>query len=477
MRPGLTLMMLSLFGNLLLAEKVDAQTVYYSPGPGFNADNTEFELIGQWENRRVVYTKRFSKGVLRLYSDRMMLLDTVVLGWLPYGVERLDFIALRSRFMALYQYRQKRETIFAGALLDSRGRLVQPPIVLARCPAIQRDEDGYAFVASADKNRLLVYRMAEAARATLTRAELVLLDSNLQRIENDTLTIPFKRSEGPPLVLRLSNAGGWYLLYGSSPFPFARRLEALTLLYKPAGRATFLSRKFLFPSRPVAGPPLLTLAEKDQSGLWLTAFRFGEKNRHVAALVCWRLDLLSLGTTNHWEQPLSPALRKAFADRRSRRKAVFDDYVPRALMLRRSGPALLVAGQSFTDAEGRPHFGSVALFPLDSSGFSAAPLKIARPLARSGGPLPGPFLMVNRGSALHFLLNQPHQVSRLLTTSIYLLRDYRYRSNTGVAVLPVMEKQGQGYLWLTQMGEQISDRDVLVPCLKGRRLYFGSIRY
>lgn len=464
--------------QLLLPAWLAAQQVAYSPLPGYNARSTSFEVIGKYDGRRLIYTANYGDRRITFFDAAMRPVDTIVLDDLPGEVSDLHFIELQSGFIMLYQYEHRRDIICKAVLYDGNGTRRRPPLLIdkIRHPLRVVGDVAYSHVASEDKSRILIYKIIRRPEDDLLTLSTFLLDSSLKLLHRGQVVLPRSAAEPGPAQIRLSCAGGLYLLYGKGDAAYQPYFENIMLFYKPPFVDKAITKSIFFKDHLPGNHVLLTIDEQGEK-LWLNTFNFDDRQRHFISLSTWQLGMDSLQVLQQSTQAFKARTRRLFADKRSRRKAVFDRYVPRKLVFSRSGAALLVGEKQFTDGEGHPHYGDIGFFNLDEHGDLVLVQHIAKEADEYSHPFLGSFLLINRGKALHILLNMSHSVTRFLRSSIYLLRDYRYLGNRELQPMPVMEKLDKGYQWLPSLGKQVARNEVVIPCLAGGNLLFGSITY
>ncbi len=464
--------------QLLLPLFLFGQQVHYSPLPGYNARSTSFEVIGEYNGLRLIYTESYGDRRITFFDNTMKPVDTIMLTDLPFEAKEIHFIDLSSRFIMLYQYEHRRDIICKAVLYDGDGKRYKHPVVVDRIthPLQVVGNVAYSHVVSEDKSRILIYKTTHRQEADLLTLTTFLMDSSLRLLYRGKVTLPRRAADPGPAQIKLSGKGGLYLVYGKQDVAYQSYFQQLTVLYKPAMGNTLVVKSIFIKDHLPGDHVLLTIDERQQK-LWLNTFNFDDKQRHFISLSTWQLDMDSLDVLQHATQEFKASTRKSFAEKRSRRRAVFDDYVPSRLIFSRAGTALLVAEKQFTDGEGHTQYGDIGFFKLNEKGELTLIRRIARTPDQYTRPFQGSFLMVNRGKALHILLNRSHSVTRFLSSRIYLLRDYRYLGNNKLQVMPVMEKLDKGYQWLPSLGKQVTGDEVVVPCLARGNLLFGSITY
>lgn len=453
------------------------QEVFYSPDPGYNAHSVSFEIIGKYNGLRLIYTKNYDNHHITFFDNNMKPVDTLALE-LPYRTKNVHFIDLRSGFILYYQYEQRRDIICKAVLFDGAGNEIKEPVVIDRLahPLRVEGDTPLSYVVSEDKSRILAYKIFRQANDDLLKLTTFLLDSNLVVLHKGTVLLPRADEYAAPDQLKLSDQGGLYLVYGARNYSYQPYFENIALYYKPAFADTLFSKRLFFKKHLPRSHVLLSINETTQQ-LWLNSFNFDERRRHIAALDTRLLEMDDLQILQHSEQLFTLETRKKYAEKKNRRKSVFDRYVPAKIIFNRAGGGLLIAEQHFLNAKDQTLYGNLGFFSLDSAGRLTQFQQIAKEPDQNNYLLSGSFLMLNTGRALHFLLNQEHGATRFLSGSIYLLRDYRYQPDKKLQPLPVMENMDRGYKWLPQMGKQVDRNEVIIPCLSGGKLLFGRIAY
>lgn len=466
--------------NLLLLSPsfTSGQQIFYSDRKGDNIQSTSFDIIGKYEKDLLIYKKSFDDHIIEVYDPQMELINKVPLDFLPENVKTVDFIGLPHAILTVYQYTRKRDIYCEAVLLDSQAHPIEKPVQIDKTihPFRVVGDKTYAFIASEDKSKLLIFKIIQNEDSSLFQLHTFLFDSALHLLHKGMARLPYASSDQKLEEGILSNKGDFYFLFGPKSYTYDPYYQKLNIYYKPA-----LENKLYTDTIPFEGHlpyvNLLMAADQDRKILWVNTFNYGPKLHHLNYLCTFQFDFDSLRLLNKTCNLLNDSLRHELQEKRKNLKQAFDNFHIRQLVINKNGGALLVAEKSFTDANDQQHYGDLGFFDLDADGGLLRVQKIKKDQGPDLGGTFDSFLMINSGQELHFLFNKSHRVFRFLNNQIYLLRDYSYGAGHELKEMPVMRKLDNKYHWAPRYGKQVSRTEVIIPCVLGRSLFFGKILY
>ncbi len=461
-----------------------AQDIRYSEYLKIDRRDPDYSVVGRVGGNLITYRANERDHYLDIWDDSMNLQATVILDFIPTKVYGVSFIAYPDKIIALFQSSDGGNIVQQAALLDSRGRLLGRVIKIdhAKAGFFGTRNEYFSIVTSENKQRMMVYD------ATLKGASLSLSCTLL----DDSLHI-LKRSESnyqgennlSLIPAMLSNDGTFFLpvatALGSKDFA-----DGIWLLRLPAAGGKLLASEI-----PLGG--------KFASGLYLKVDNYGKciyaagfysqkKAGNFDGVLLAQYQMDSGKITSSRQLPFDEQIRLNATGRNSRR--AFNDFLTRQLIIRNDGGFVLIAEDYYMTVRAgltpygyyssfyypfmtsqnirEYHYGDIMALCYDGQG---QPLWHAfvrkNQYSQEDAGAFSSYAFINTGGALGFLYNDfDDRSSRIALSTI----------EAGGKLSAQQLNPGSGQPdWQPREGKQVSGRELVVPCLKGRQLCFAKV--
>lgn len=457
---------------------VRAQQLTYSVPMGDNIRTTRFDVVGRCGGRLFIYKNTYDDYKMAVYDRDMKILDEVPLDFLKEDLEQEDFVCLKDRVIAIYQYTRRRDLYAAWVMLGPDARPLGKPQLIDKTshPSRVVGSKAYTVLHSASKSRIMVLEVLRNPDSLTCLIRTFLYDSSMQLQRAGTIRLPSRDDSYKLDGFSLADDGSLYFTYGRLDDVYSNHYRSVNLCCQRPSRQPLVMRPLPSGEAPLRYPVLVKV---DEPGgfIWLAALYTDDDGRDVAGLRLGRYRPGSLTAVRDTRLPLTDSLRRQLRSRGAGLRQAFNDYRLCGLVPGRGAQSLLVAEQRYQGQDDVTHYDNIALFDVSATGVLTGAGTIDK---AQGGELDPPyasFLMVNTGHALHFLINKAHRVFRFLNNTVNLLTDYRYGADHRLTQLPLPRGLSPKIRWAPRYGMQVSLTEVVIPCVEGGGLLFGKIDY
>ncbi len=175
-------------GNISL---VKAQRVLYSEAEKEDVRNMNFEIIGKFGDKIVVYKNFRSDNYLSIFNAvDMKLANKVKLKNMPNKLINVDFVVYPNYFYMIYQYQKKNIINCEAIKLDGNAIAIGEPQLLdtTSIPFYVNDNKIYSIVVSENKQQIAVVK-GNKKNDRNHNIGIVKFDANLKKIKKNFYTI------------------------------------------------------------------------------------------------------------------------------------------------------------------------------------------------------------------------------------------------------------------------------------------------
>lgn len=498
------------------------QITYSQPLKKDDYRHTEFEIIGRlkagqpaqdkYATHILVYKNNDGEQKIAVYSPDMEFIGNVQLKFLTDGLLGIDFLAFADRFMMLYQYQQGEYVYCKAMMMDGNGNILKEPVLVdSSNVGRKRIKTGiYSVIHSTDRDRILVYKINQDSDFNNIFYTFS-YDGRLNFLRNSRLVLPMKDKRAFLAEFSLTN-DGHFIFVKESRASNNSNLNEATLVIKAPLADTFSLHPYSLDNHYLEEIKLKI--DNNHNRVYSVAFYTRGRRGDIEGLYAGKFDLATATFSDLKFTPFKENLRMEARQRGSLDNA-FNNYFIRDLVVRGDGGFLVTAENYYTssryndwdrwnymygpwglspyyspyyspygyspfspwyyspygwrnDRDVTYNYNDVAMLSYDSTQ-QLIWSNFIRKNQQSGEN--ASFLsyeMVNIGSALMFIFNNPFRRS-------YLLTAMSVTPSGKLSKLPTLRGLDNGYQWMPRFGRQISARAVVVPCIYRNYICFAKI--
>lgn len=467
--------------------EADAQQVLYSSYSDFSVKDGNIAVVGKTAGRVYTFRGDAEGYFMDAWNDSMRLVATVILDFLPPKIYDTQFSIAGDSITLLYQYQQGRDLFLYGAVLDGEGRLLRRPLKLdqKRTGFLGVGNEYYQFLASDDKRSLAAFSITDDARELDVKALILQNDLNGVRRVNTTL-----KRDGNLLAVRPVLTNNRDLVIPVRQATGRRDAYDKLFLLRFADSARTYSVVDIPMTDAFVEEPFIRTAPQD-GNIYVAAFYSNRKNGNPDGLLYAGFDAFSFQSIRQISVPFDDRLR-AMTGERSLRHAFANQHL-RQLIIRKDGGFVAISEESYvtTRSNYSPGWGYYSMYgpfmggtqvreyfyndilalSVDASGAMQWPSFIRKEqYSQEDGGLFSSFAFVNTGANLGFLYNNfNRQRSSIALVQIADDGQQQFRN---------FDVEGETAPdWVPRMAKQVSAREVIVPCLMGKKICFARVSF
>ncbi len=176
---------------LMLSAASFAQRVTYSDIVREDNRNMNFEILGNFGGKYLVYKNINRKHRLAIYSNDMVLENTIKLDFISEKTFNVDFITYPDYFLVFFQYQKGNYIYCNAAKMDGSGNMIGDEMYLDTAKiSFLADNKIYYLNNSEDKQKILLYKMMRkndklTLSTSLFNSELRKTDSTVNIFDYD----------------------------------------------------------------------------------------------------------------------------------------------------------------------------------------------------------------------------------------------------------------------------------------------------
>jgi len=470
--------------GFLLCQNALAQDIVYSEPVPFDFQNGDFSVVGKVESH--IYTYRAtSKGYfLEALNDQMQLEYRIHLDFFPDKIYETKFIIRDNQIIVLYQGVENKVLTQYAALLDKNARLIKGPvkIVDTKIGLFGKNKDRFSSVISQDKNVMAVYEAQFTDEGLLVHATW--MSGQLEKLGQSSVI--FKDAQTDEMAtVTLFNSAQLFLSFNDNKkgnpdngFDF---LQMVPQSNTPVFFNFNLNGKF-------AGD-YYTKADEENGRLYIGGLFSDSKKGNPSGLLFSYLNL-STKTFEHqrfynFDQTLQNSGSGRF------HKKFFNDFKIKQMVVKNDGGFVLMAekffvnsrlqgGGGFNSYYGNPmmsrstreyNYGDIFIISINSEGQKDWHQFIQKDqVTYEDGGVFSSFGLFNTGSELAFLYNDfRNRAASIVVSTI------NGDGKTDQMVINTVGNREPN--WLPRSSQQISNKTIIVPCIKGSKINFAKVSF
>ncbi len=468
-----------------------AQTVHYSEAEAFDFRTADYAVVGRIMDQYYAYRGSAEGHFLDLFDAQMEKQATVLLDFISGRVSRIRFYIKDQQIMVLYQLSEGRQQVAYAARLDPSGRMQGRPQRLATADG--RRETFYTAI-SENHEHLVVYHLEQGQDFRINLHWVSWDDQPAQRQVRIWPEAGREIQIGGGMV---SNRGAFYLpVYtniGNAGFADQLWLMEVERAAAATG-AQRLTEEALIPIPLEENLAAGTYMKMDniQDRIWVGGFYAARKNGNLEGVMSTVVEKRGTGMAAAPLRfvPFDGSLRLATGDHRSRK--ALNQFQVRDLVVKNDGGFVLIAEDyyittrhgyssgfgyyswyypSMSSSVREYRYGDILVASYDGSGQLDWYQFVRKDqFTQEDGGLFSSFLMVNTGGAIGFMFNDfMGSRSRVRLASV---------DGSGEVQTQILGEAARNAPdWIPRQGEQISAREVMVPCLIRRKICFAKLTF
>ncbi|HAO45810.1 MAG TPA: hypothetical protein DCQ97_02715 [Chitinophagaceae bacterium] len=484
---------------------LSAQNISFSDADRENIEDVNFEIIGKFSNKILVYKNIRSNHRITMYDQDMNTIKNVNLDFVPSRTYNIDFVAYADHFYMVYQY-QKNSIIHCMAVkMNAEVEKLTTPVEIdsTRIP-VMTDNKIYSLIHSEDRQRIMVFKI----QTRFQRYDMVtlLFDKDLTLLSKGRLVTDYnERREGYD-NFSLANDGSLVFTHERQS-GFRDNSSSLELVNKPA-----LLDKFTYETIDLEGKYIdnVKLKIDNLNSRYIINTFYYKKNRgNIEGLFICLWDKTTAKTTISQFAVFADELRDE-AKRSGQLRYAFDDFFIRQVIVKRDGGYLLTAEDFTSDTRSsssswnrwdylyspyypssgynyynpytgyyrplgsyrestRYYYENILVLSVSREGKIEWSRIIQKDQFDDNTDSFLSFSTMTMSGEIHFLFNNDRKNQIITDQSI--LPDGSVKRN------PTLKSQERGYEFMPGLSKQVGARQLIIPCSRRGNLSFARIDF
>lgn len=503
---------LSLFAVFFLwgVQNLSAQQVWYSEPERSETRQTNFDIIGRYDDKVLVFKNNRNKSYISVYNEEMQLLNNVELDFIPNRIIEYDILPFNNFSFLFYQYQQRNIAYLMAVKIGPDGKPLTTPFELDTTVInYNANNRVYSVISSEDKTKMMAFKINSKDDKQLL-FETNLYDENLGAIHASSLNLRMNDKFDFLTDFFLDNEGN--LVFGRGRRKSSDdNISQFFLITKPQRADSFVMRELKFEGISL-DEVKLRIDNYNKRYLFSAFYYKGRRNNNIIGVANSLFD----ADKKEWMVqniiPLSDELR-ADARTDNNLKSAFDDYYIKQIFIRKDGGFVMNAESIYTTSRGAGGFNRWDMF--------SNPYMMGAPMGWGGWGMMGPggwgspfgrgfnnvtrfhadnilvlafneegqltlsnvirksqyddesdamvsYQTVNTGNAIHYLYNNYDRRDVMLS--------YQSLNSDGKVIRnPTMKGLDMKYEFMPRYARQIAARTVIVPCIMRNQLCFARV--
>ncbi|TDH23030.1 hypothetical protein EXU57_18395 [Segetibacter sp. 3557_3] len=493
---------------IILSGTSIGQRVIYSEPDKDDLKQTRFEIVGKIGSNILIYKELRDNHSMSIYDASMKQIERLKLDFLPDKLINTDFIAYPDFCYMFYQY-QKRNVVYCmAAKLDGNGKKIGDPIQLDTTQiTFFASNKLYSVIHSDDKQQIQIFKINNKndrnhlLTTSLFNKELALQYKHYMSIpmpdRNDILTEFYVDNDGNLVFTRAVQTGQ------------SDNIQKLFFMTKERASDQYVEREIKLNNHYL--DDVRIKVDNYNKRYIITSLYSKSRQGNIDGLHVSIWDRPSSSLNVSKGIPFDENLRNEAKGQNGMRTA-FNDYFLRNLIVTKDGGFLLAAESFYTTGRAgnfnrwgspfgspflrgmnyysftpyyyaypwsswnnygynqynRYHAENVVVFSFDSSAKMNWSNVIIKDQYDDDVDLFIGYQLVNTGDQLHFLFNK--QEKRL-----QLLSDQSISPEGQLTRVPTLKNLDKGFDFMPRLGKQISNRQIVFPCMYRNYLCFAKL--
>lgn len=499
-----------LFANGAGLQEANAQQIRYSEPEKNETRNTNFDIIGRYNNQILIYKNNRNSNYISVYNDEMALVENVDLSFMPNRVIEYDILPFSDFAFIFYQYQQRNVAYLMAVKIGPDGKPITAPFELDTTHInYNATKRVYSIIASEDKSKLMAFKI-NSRNEKLLQFKTYLFTAELSAIKASSLELVMADRFDFLTDFYLDNEGN--MVFGRGRRRSAEEnISQFFLITKPQMADSFLVRELSFEG--IMLDEVKLRIDNHNSRYLFSAFYYkGRRNNNIEGVANSVFDK----NVNDWVIqnviPLGDELR-ADAKSDNNLRTAFNDFYIRQIFIRRDGGFVMSAESMYTTSRGmgfnrwdmmgspfmmgapmgwggwgmmgpgawgnpwgrggfnnvtRFHADNIIVLAFDKDGQLTMSNTIRKTQYEDENEAMVSYQTINAGNALHFLYNSYEKREVLLS--------YQSIDSDGKVVRnPTFKSLDLKYSFMPRYARQVAARSAIVPCMLRNQLCFARV--
>lgn len=484
---------------------VSAQTIRFSDAERENIEDVNFEIIGKFSNKILIYKNVRSNHRITVYDQEMNTLKRVDLDFIPSRTHNIDFVAYGDFFYMIYQY-QKNSVIRCQMVKMNEDveKMTEPVEIDSTRIPIMTDNKIYSLIHSEDRQRIMVFKIQ--TRYQKYDMVTLLFDKDFKLLNRARHVADYnERREGYD-NFSLANDGSLVFTHERQS-AFRDNSNALELVTKPPLQDKFSYQAVDLQDRYIDN---IKLKIDNLNKRYIINTFYYRKNRgNIEGLLTCIWDKENEKTLVSQFTGFDDVLRDE-AKRSGQLRFAFDDYFIRQVIVKKDGGFLLTAEDFSTTTTGNnnswnrwnylysPYYPSSGYYYYNPYTGYYRPLGSFRESTRyyyenilvlsisNTGRMEWSriiqkdqmddntdsflsFSTMTLSGEVHFLYNNDRR-NQIIT-------DQSISADGTIKRNPTLKSQEKGYEFMPGLSKQVGARQLIIPCSRRGSLAFAKIDF
>lgn len=495
---------------LLSLQGVQAQQIRYSEPDKNENRNTNFDIIGRYNNQILIFKNNKNSNYISVYNEDMGLVENVELSFMPNRVIEYDILPFSDFAYLFYQYQQRNVAYLMAVKIGPDGKPLTTPFELDTTHInYNASKRVYSVIASEDKSKLMAFKI-NSRNEKLLLFKTYLYGADLGAIKASSLELTMNDRFDFLTDFFLDNSGN--LVFGRGRRKSAEEnISQFYLISKPQMADSFMVKELTFEGISL-DEVKLRIDNYNNRYLFSAFYYKGRRNNNIEGIANSVFDK----NANDWVIqnviPLGDELR-ADAKTDNNLRTAFNDFYIKQIFIRRDGGFVMNAESMYTTSRGggfnrwdmfgnpmmmgspmgwggwgmmgpgawggpwgrggfsnitRFHADNVIVLAFDKDGQLTMSNTIRKTQFDDESESMIGYQIINAGNALHFLYNSYEKREVILS--------YQSLDSEGKVVRnPTFKSLDLKYNFMPRYARQVSARSTIVPCMLRNQLCFARV--
>jgi len=486
------------------------QQIWYSEGEKSETKQTNFDIIGRYDDKVLIFKNNRGSCYISVYNDEMQLVSNVDLGFIPNRIIEYDILPFNNFSYLFYQYQQRNIAYLMAVKIGPDGKPLTTPFELDTTVInYNANNRVYSVISSEDKTKMMAFKINSKNEKELL-FETSLYDENLGAIKSSNLHLTMNDKFDFLTDFFLDNGGN--LVFGRGRRKSSEEnISQFYLITKPQLSDSFVTRELKFDGI-LLDEVKLRIDNYNNRYLFSAFYYKGRRNGNIEGVANSLFDVEKKEWMVQNVIPLSDELR---ADARTDNnvKTAFNDYYIKQIFIRKDGGFVMNAESLYTTSRGGGGFNRWDMFgnpgmmgsPMGWGGWGMMGMGgFGNPLGRgfnnvtrfhadniivlafnADGQLSlsnvirktqfddesdamVSYQTINSGNAIHYIYNNYERRDVVLS--------YQSLNSDGKIIRnPTMRGLDTKYEFMPRLARQIAARTVILPCFTRNQLCFARV--
>jgi len=495
----------------VLSISATAQKIIYSEPDREDSRRLNFEIIGKIQGNFFIYKNVRNDNWITILDNDMQQIAKVEQAYIPNDdrLINVDFFPYSDFVYLIYQYQRKNTVYCMAAKIGPDGNKIGDVTELDTTHiGFAADNKIYSTVTSEDKSRISVFKINSRDKK-LYKMTTLLYDDNIQLLKKSRITVPMEERNNFLDDFNLDNQGD--LVFTKFIRNRNDNISSASFIIKKAQEDTLTYRELKLEKTWL--DDIQIKVDNFNKRYILTSLYYTERRGNIDGIYLYVWEKENSRVLYEDVSLFSDALKKEARGDASI-KTAFNDFFIRDIITRRDGGFIISSEAYYTTSRFNnwnrwdylygsplwsynlyndyyyysPYFdrygwrarssGSSVRYHADNIAvLSFTPegkLEWGNVIGKSqfddeSGDLIS-YQLMNTGSEIRFLFNQPEKRKSLLT-------DFTITPSGELSRSPTLKNLDKGYEFMPKYGKQVSAKQMIIPCRYRNYICFAKLEY